>query len=112
MGKRAERRKKFEAEDDGRTIVDMSCVERPGVSGLFGAGEYGQDSEDGRRARRSGYVTFGQEENAAQDFEAPLFSRRERRMYVLGALKAALLIGLAYLVGLGVLIGLLTAVWR
>ena len=39
-----------------------------------------------------------------------LFSRSERRMAILGALKAALLIGSAYIVGLGLLIWLMVAV--
>lgn len=39
------------------------------------------------------------------------FTKEERRWYALGALKAALLIGLAYAVGLGLVILMLLFLW-
>lgn len=39
------------------------------------------------------------------------FTRDERRIYAFAALKAALLIGLAFVVGLGLVILLLTKIW-
>lgn len=39
------------------------------------------------------------------------FTPRQRRWAALGALKAALLIGAAYLAGLGIIIGLMILLW-
>ena len=38
-------------------------------------------------------------------------SKEDRRLYILGALKAALLIALAFIVGLGAFIALLIWLW-
>lgn len=40
------------------------------------------------------------------------FSGKERWLTALGAMKAALLIGLAYLAGFGLLIGLMLLIWK
>lgn len=80
--------KKVYEDDDQRVIADMSDVSR--------------------RAPR-----FHDRAKSASDASDPQpkqhpFSSEERRLYVFAALKAALLIGLAFLGGLGLVIWLIT----
>ena len=91
--------KKVYDDDDGRVIADMSGVESP------------------YRFRRSPKPPARSQE--PQDEARPdrpwesakdAMSRQDRRLYILGALKAALLIGFAYIAGLGLLIWLLVSV--
>lgn len=88
--------KKRREEDDGRTIADMSALSDSSLS-WFGRMPEGSGREGGRRGA---------------PHEAPQFSRRERFFAVLGALKASLLIGLAFIGGLGILILLLQLIWN
>lgn len=88
-----------EQEDDGRTIVDMSQVERPTGFGFRG------DLLPERRRERP------QERKPGRPWENSDYTPKERRMYALGALKAALLIGIAYLAGLALVIFLLLQLW-
>jgi hypothetical protein len=71
------RRRDFE--DDGRTIADMSAV-----SGLHRSGPSRQAPSEGP--------------------QQPPFSRKERFFLAMAALKAALLIALAFIVGLGLVV--------
>ena len=86
MGKR----KREEFEDDGRTIADMSGV---GHQPVF---------LPRRPQRRTPDRT--EDDRAAPPREEDLLTPQERRWYVLGALKAALLIGLVFIVGLGLVV--------
>lgn len=86
-------------DDDGRTIVDMSQVDRPSMFGFRG------DLLPEKRREQP------QERKKSRPWEDADCSPRERRMYALGALKAALLIGLAYLAGLALIIFLLLQLW-
>ncbi len=81
-------------EDDGRTIADMSGIGRPALWAV---------------RRRSGKT----EPKVAPDAgsEALDLTRKERLFYALGALKAALLIGAAFMAGLGLVIGFLCMLW-
>lgn len=94
--------KKKEYIDDGHTIADMSGVERPGMFGHFPAGRKHMNSESGRDSASP------QQEEGTQ----PPFTRKERRMYTLAAVKAGLLIGLVYIIGIGALIGLMYLAWH
>ncbi len=85
--------RKYE-DDDGRTIADMSGVERPH---LIMPRLPGED-----RAMRP-----EQKEMPTQ----PGFSKEEQRMAVLGALKAALLVALPFILGLGLLVLFLIWLW-
>lgn len=83
--------------DDGHTIADMSQV--PGMTGqLFG--------------RRPPQKTGGSPAAPPRPQEAGEFTRMERLMAVLGALKATLLIALVYIVGLGAVILLMLLFWK
>lgn len=93
--------KKSYEDDDGRTIVDMSQVERPSMFG-FRADLLPEKRREQPQARKK---------SRPWEEEAPI-SPKERRMYALGALKAALLIGLAYLAGLALIIFLLIQLWN
>lgn len=82
-------------EDDGHVIADMSGIERPRLwiprlpreqSGLP------EQTED------------------KQQWESS-FTPDERRMAVLGALKAALFIALVFIIGLGAAIELMVLIW-
>ena len=96
------RRKKTYDDDDGRTIADMSGVSsQPSLIPGRPVGPKKQEHvpEEPERDERPW------EKN--QD----LMSKEDRRLYILGALKAALLIALAFIVGLGAFIALLIWLW-
>lgn len=88
------RRKKRYDDDDGRVIASMSDIERPGRSSLHYSDQLKTSAAD--------------EAESAQKPDQPPFTPQERRLYALAALKAALLIGLAFLGGLGLVIWLIT----
>ena len=96
------RKKREYDDDDGRTIVDMSGVGRPNPL-FLPRGPGGAKKEPAQPPRPE-----GEQERPWED--APL-TREERRMYILGALKAGLLIGLAFIVGLGLVIVLMLLFW-
>ena len=95
-------------DDDGRMIADMSGIERPRlliprIGGRKSSTGQGYDSAqrelEGQTAKERPW------ENESE------FTPQERRMYVLGALKAALLIALAFIVGLGAAVWLMLLAW-
>ena len=87
-------RRRREYEDDGRTIADMSDVSRPSLMG--------------RRAPERPEDSLSRESSGGSDDYIP---PEDRKWYVLGALKAALLIALAFIVGLGIVIFVLLKLW-
>jgi len=88
-------------DDDGRTIVDMSGVERPSMFGHLPKSE-----------RKNSVFSPPEEKKPDRPWEDHSLNRSERGAAVRGALSAALLIGLAYIVGLGLLIAiLLYVIW-
>ena len=100
-----DRRKKVHDDDDGRTIADMSGVNRQPLfvpRGLRDASRkpQRQEPEDPQREERP------------WEKQEELLSREERRWYILGALKAALLIALAFILGLGLAILVMVLAWR
>ncbi len=94
------RKEKFE--DDGRTVADMSGIERPR---LF----IPRLPKSGSRPSQD---TQPEMDDRPWEKDKDSLSRDEKRWYVLGALKAALFIGLAFIVGLGVLIAVLLGIWN
>lgn len=82
-------------DDDGRVIADMSGVERQRL--LIPRINWGRGSAPAEEGDRQGWESS--------------FTPDERRMAVLGALKAALLIGLAFIVGIGAVILLMVLFW-
>ena len=78
-------------DDDGRTVADMSGLERPSLLGL--------------RPRR-------REEKPAQVKQDLQLDRSERRAMVRGALSAGLLIAVVFALSFALLILLLQLVWR
>lgn len=88
--------KKFE-EDDGRTIADMSDVTQPSL--------WGSPHSPRRREDRP-------PERSASPYPDAPFTPGEKRLFVTAALKAALLIGLAFIVGLGLVIAVLLGFWK
>ena len=90
-------------DDDGRTIADMSAVPRPGI-GLM---------RNGRKPENPGPPTPETVSHARTDrpWEEHTVSREERRMYVFGALRAALLIAFAFIGGLALVTAFLLWVW-
>lgn len=90
-------------DDDGRTIASMQNVERPNL--LFP-----------RRIKRYPESEYQEQENTQETNQPwkqddPL-SHSERRWAVLGALKASLMIGLAFIAGLGAVILLMLWLWN
>ena len=87
--------KRIYDDDDGRTIADMSGVGAP-ASMFGGIGKKKSRQEEGEEEKQ------------------PLLdiTRQERRMYIFGALGAALLIAGAFIVGLGLAILLMVLLWN
>ena len=80
-------------DDDGRVIADMSGLDRPS---MFVP-----------RARKK-------DERPPEDDDRPwesMLTPEERRITILAALKAALLIALAFILGLGAVILLMVLLW-
>ena len=97
-------------DDDGRTIVDMSGVERPSMFGHLPRSENNQFFFSDL-AKKNRAFSAPEEKKPKRPWEESGFNRSERRAAVRGALSAALLIGLAYIVGLGLLIVILLYVF-
>lgn len=76
-------------DDDGRTIADMSGVSGPS---LF------VPRSSGRKELQE------QPKKSQRPWEDTGYSRKERFMLVMGAMKATMLIALAYILGIGLLI--------
>ncbi len=100
------RKRSLPDNDDGRTVADMSGLERPSLLGSLVGGR-ARDA-----IKRPGHAA--QEERPRQDrpWEDAGLSREERRWYLLGALKAALLIAVVFIAGLGLFIALLLLLWN
>ena len=81
-----------EWEDDGRTVADMSGLDRPTL--------FGQKEGTSRKKQQ-------ESEQSGGEYVPPL-SRGDRWAFLLGTMKASLLIALAFLGGLGLCIWLLT----
>ena len=89
------RRNKVYDDDDGRTIADMSEVSGPSMF----------------VPRKSGRKNPPMEHEESRDTEQE-WDPKDRRIYVFGALRAALLIALVYAVGFALIIGLLLLIWK
>ncbi|MBE5038579.1 hypothetical protein INF35_12345 [Subdoligranulum sp. DSM 109015] len=87
-------------EDDGRTIADMSGVEMPS---LFLPRKPRQPGQDNTPRETSGQDRPWEEQEE--------LTAGQKFWVILGALKAALLIGSVYLVGLGLIILLMVLFW-
>ena len=95
-------------DDDGRTIADMSGVGRPRffVPRVMHSESSSRQNKDAYQ-QETGERTIKERpwENESE------FTPQERRMYVFGALKAALLIALAFIAGLGAAVWLMIQIW-
>ena len=89
------KKRKVYEDDDGRTIADMSDISHPSA--------FVPRREKPKRQEKEGSFLF-------EEHEEP-FTREERRMYVLAALKASLLIAAAFIVGLGVVVLIMVLAW-
>lgn len=92
------RKRKIYDDDDGRTIADMSGVSRPQLFTV-------------RRIEDEESKPGVPEEADDRPWEDKSLSKKERSWFILGALKAALLIGLAFVAGLGLVIWLILALY-
>lgn len=95
-------------DDDGRIIADMSGIERPRfliprIGSRTSSAEQKSDSVQRESKEQTVQERFWENESE--------FTPQERRMYMLGALKAALLIALAFIVGLGAAVWIMIQVW-
>ncbi len=95
------KQKKIYDDDDGRSIADMSGIDRPTA---FSHVPRVKDT------RKSVNKKMPDEENTSHGDDFSL-TKEERKWYVLGALKAAMLIGLVFIVCLGLIVFLLTLFW-
>ena len=97
-------RKREWDDDDGRTIASMSDV---GRQNLF-------IPRKPIRDERKQNVPESEFERSKKDRpweQSEQFTKQERRWYAFGALKAALLIAMAFIVGLGLAILLMILLW-
>ena len=88
-------RRQFE-DDDGRTIVDMSGLDRPTIFGM-------RRPEESRRKE----FEAPEERKPKRPWEESGWNRSERNAAIGGALASALLIAAAYIVGLGAIIAVI-----
>lgn len=93
----SDKKKKYD-DDDGRTVADMSGLDRQLP---FGMGYVRTDKIKKRDT----------EDNKDTPEWESSFTPDERRIYVFAALKAALLIGAVFIVCIGALIALLLLIW-
>ena len=103
-------------DDDGRVIADMSGIERPRfiVPKMRDRKSSAERSRTASAEQESDSMQRGLKEQAIKErsWESESeFTPQERRMYVLGALKAAILIALAFIVGLGAAVWLMLLAW-
>ncbi|MCD7883403.1 MAG: hypothetical protein LUI87_06835 [Lachnospiraceae bacterium] len=98
------RNKKVYDDDDGRTIADMSQVERPGMFGHLPRSLSDRQKDSAASGRNTA-------QDGADGMKQPLFTRRERMKYTWMALRAGLLVALVYIVGCGLVIALLYLFW-
>ena len=94
-----ERDRRTSGEDDGRTIADMSDLDRPRAFS-FRVGDHS------KAAREQDAMPPAQTE-----WQQLNLTGKERRLMIAGALKASLLIALAYIAGLGLVVWLLLQLW-
>jgi len=102
------RKKKEYEDDDGRTIADMSGVERPG---MFGHLPRSFHNEQKNRADSDRDAAPHAAPGGAGEVEQPPFTRRERFKYTWMALKAGLLVALVYIIGCSAVVALLYLFW-
>ena len=92
------KKKKIYDDDDGRSFADMSGVERRNLMSFTIHGQTDKEKQNDNRPKN--------------EHSEPIFTREERRWYILGALKSALLIGAAFIFGLGLFILLMYVIWN
>jgi len=90
----ARNRRQYE-DDDGRTVADMSGIERPSIF------------RHHRPDRAVKHIVEDAERKSKRPWEESGWNREERRAAMSGALASALLIAAAYILGLGALIALI-----
>ncbi len=90
-------------DDDGRVIADMSGIERPRLF-FPRAGKTAEPPDPPRQKGNSGEERGWREEGQA-------LTPQERRIYIFAALKAALLIALAFIAGLGLAVWIMLWIW-
>ena len=88
------RKKRVYEDDDGRTIADMSDVSAPSMF-------VPKTMPQSRRENQP------RQEKASRPWEDSGYTAKERFLVAMGALKAALLIAMAFIVGLGAFVLLL-----
>ena len=107
--------KRNKYEDDGRTIADMSELETQNVfSGLltFRRPSSGEHTESGSNLRTGRNETGRENSSSSQEDRAPYISPEERKMWTLGAIRAALAVALVYIGVIGGAIALMVLFWK
>lgn len=87
------KKKKTYDDDDGRSFADMSGVERRNPFAFTPIGHSDKKAKEDKQKND------------------PILSKEERRWYIFGALKSAILIWGAFVLGLGLFILILCLVW-
>ena len=95
-------RKEYDESDDGRIVADMTGIERRRV--LFGRRPEGKRGElmEPEKEQKPSSPYYADEE----------VSGEQRKWYILGTLKAALMIGAVYAVAFGLAILLMILIWN
>ena len=97
-------------EDDGRTVADMSGIERPNIFGLR------RRLKEQKKPEKTPEPPEANEEPEEQAAPAPEIkyemSAKDRRAYIAGAMGAAMLIGAVFIVAAAILIIVLLLAWN
>ena len=115
-------------DDDGRTVADMSDLpdvsflgrwsglhgDKGGLGAVFsgGFGRHGRGGSGDPFGGSGGGNGSGGPYGGRNSIPAPEMDSDERRMYVLGMLKASLGIGMIYVIAFAAFVGLLLLLWR
>lgn len=90
--------------DDGRTIIDMSGVERPAL--------FGRNFKEEKRKRRELEDLGEVKEEKPWEKEKNKMSKEERGLVLKGALRASLLVWLCYAVVFGIVILIMFLIFK
>ena len=93
-------------DDDGRVVADMSGIDDRSIVGRWLGLPEGKV-----KSRRE--ITDRQERQSlrADAYGSGEMDSEERRFFIFGAMKASLLVGMAYLVVFAIVIGIFVLIW-
>ena len=95
-------------DDDGRVVADMSGIDDRSLVGRWLGLPEGKISQRRRELPESPQQM---QAKRADPYGAGEMDTEERRFFIFGAMKASLMIGMAYLAVFAIVIGILVLIW-